>query len=1534
MEMKATFNRVALAFVVCGFTAMSGVAFATDAVDRSVQTLLPNGHTMSFGGVVDGHVSDVASDLSSALPVPDIENMLHPRVGHTATVLPDGRVLIWGGTDDSGRVIETGEWFDPVSRKFTEAPDIHLLPRSGHTATVLSDGRLLVLGGRAEALGPLEEAEVWDWRTNTSELLPALLEPSREGNRASLMADGRVLIVGSDENDTTIYDPNRIQFFNVSSDTQARLNQPDIGAPQVTGTTPASGASDVALDALIALRFDPPLAPESANAASITLFGPHGSVAVRVVAAEGGRIVFVSPQQELFPASHYSLFVQNVVDHDGRALVWHTLEFDTLRYAPAQLDARLEYARSGGAAATGPSGLSLSNPSSSATSNVGVIDKSLSPADFEKELSKRYRFNKPLIVDAEFWMPDVSNLGGLWRTHRPLPKQISEELHLALSKNSRKAAWRSKRLRSGGTVLTGRVFSLNDKPIAGVLVRVGNRQSRTDREGTFVLATDPGHQQLLVDGSSVSSVGGSFGEFLIGVDIEAGKENPIKPIFLPKIRAQDWIEIPSPLTADLTVKSALMPGFEVKLPAGTILRGRDGKVVHRIATIPMPLDRTPINYPVNTPLHMTLQPGGMSVEGLSPGATDGIRFVYPNYGGEAPGRRAGFLNYDPVEKGWYTYGYGQVSADGLSVVPDPGTRIYSATGFGIYFGAAPPPESPPACNGAQDGDPVDLRTGLFKHRTLGPQLSDVLPLSWATSYRPGDAQNRDFGKGTSHNFGMYLYNPNEPHSEWQTIYLVLSDCSLIKFDQTGGRPAQTDFVAVHTETATSFYGATLTRTGDIGLRLTKRDGTMYDFTLSGGDLRRIQDRFGRSLEVSHNGGKITRVATESGRYVDVTYDSRGRISDLLDIDNRHWHYTYNAAGYLENVTYPDSTHESFSYDAQSRMTDVVDRRGNTMVHNTFDTAGRVSDQLLADGATYHFAYTTDAQGVVTRTDVTRPNGALRRVAFHASGYPSSDIEAFGTPNQRSMTYERDSIGFVTATVDALGRRTELTYDEDKHVTDVNVLAGTAESRTSHFTYTDDHDLASVTDPYGRQTSFVFDPRRHLERVQDSQGRFVRFEYDDLDRLTRSVDVLNRATDIEYDLYDVSAVTDPLLRKTKRFVDTLGRLTAVEDPLGLRTEIHYNINNDVVDVVDPSGATTASTYDPMGNQLTLTDAMNRTTTWTYDARQRPLTRTDALGKTESWTYAANETGMTFEDRGHRLTSAAFDIRGRLSDVVGSDGRHWIPTFDIGDRLLNLSDSAVGTTSFTYNAYDQMLSESGPAGDVAYTYDTHNRLASRTLSGQGPIVYDYDARDRLSSLTQGSESVGFGYDNADRRTTTTLPNGVKTTAVYDPADRLTSLTYKKSATVLGDFSYAYDNADRLIGRGGSFDSTVLPDATTAPGTSDANHRLTAFDGKTLTYDDYGNLVDDGVRTYQYDALDQLVGIQQAGIPVASFSYDSFGRRLSKTVDGSTTSYRYDGDNPVESSTGGCVFRSMPGRDSGPCRAGIPAHAGPPFRRMPAG
>lgn len=119
-------------------------------------------------------------------------DLVQVRYGHTATLLPDGRVLVVGGWDAySGVVAVSAELYDPATESFALAGTLRT-PRGGHAAVLLGDGRVLVVGGGDWELAPT--AEVW---TPGAGFAPAgdLVVP-RWDAPAVLLATGEVLVLG------------------------------------------------------------------------------------------------------------------------------------------------------------------------------------------------------------------------------------------------------------------------------------------------------------------------------------------------------------------------------------------------------------------------------------------------------------------------------------------------------------------------------------------------------------------------------------------------------------------------------------------------------------------------------------------------------------------------------------------------------------------------------------------------------------------------------------------------------------------------------------------------------------------------------------------------------------------------------------------------------------------------------------------------------------------------------------------------------------------------------------------------------------------------------------------------------------------------------------------------------------------------------------------------------------------------------------------------------------------------------------------
>ena len=120
--------------------------------------------------------------------------MLHSRVYHSATLLPDGRVLVTGGMDEAFTPLRTSEVFDPETNQWTEAGEM-TESRTEHSAALLEDGRVIVTGGLNEKLKIIGTTEIFDPETGRWSEFEGM-RTVRRGHFTLPLPDGRVAVVG------------------------------------------------------------------------------------------------------------------------------------------------------------------------------------------------------------------------------------------------------------------------------------------------------------------------------------------------------------------------------------------------------------------------------------------------------------------------------------------------------------------------------------------------------------------------------------------------------------------------------------------------------------------------------------------------------------------------------------------------------------------------------------------------------------------------------------------------------------------------------------------------------------------------------------------------------------------------------------------------------------------------------------------------------------------------------------------------------------------------------------------------------------------------------------------------------------------------------------------------------------------------------------------------------------------------------------------------------------------------------------------
>jgi hypothetical protein len=189
---------------------------------RHTATRLSDGKILVVGGCANTESNRMVCDnyLKSAEIYDPVEGTFEDtgelneaRAEHSASLLPDGRVLIAGGTDGNA-VLATAEIYDPETGAFTYTNRMGIA-RKEHTATVMSNGRILLAGGYSG--GYLSNAEIFDPSVGAFSAVASSMSAPRLGHAATVLSDGRVLITGGLNSDLLVFDVNeRVSSDNVA----------------------------------------------------------------------------------------------------------------------------------------------------------------------------------------------------------------------------------------------------------------------------------------------------------------------------------------------------------------------------------------------------------------------------------------------------------------------------------------------------------------------------------------------------------------------------------------------------------------------------------------------------------------------------------------------------------------------------------------------------------------------------------------------------------------------------------------------------------------------------------------------------------------------------------------------------------------------------------------------------------------------------------------------------------------------------------------------------------------------------------------------------------------------------------------------------------------------------------------------------------------------------------------------------------------------------------------------------------------------
>lgn len=148
----------------------------------------------------------IASAPALIIPIPifgpfwSTGNLAVKRVGHTTTLLPNGKILVTGGVDETSTALTTAELYDPATGSWALTRNNLTTARVAHTATLMPNGNVLVVGGLTGAGAGLTSAEIYNTSTGFwTTVRSGGLTFGRYNHTATLLQNNKILFCdGSD----------------------------------------------------------------------------------------------------------------------------------------------------------------------------------------------------------------------------------------------------------------------------------------------------------------------------------------------------------------------------------------------------------------------------------------------------------------------------------------------------------------------------------------------------------------------------------------------------------------------------------------------------------------------------------------------------------------------------------------------------------------------------------------------------------------------------------------------------------------------------------------------------------------------------------------------------------------------------------------------------------------------------------------------------------------------------------------------------------------------------------------------------------------------------------------------------------------------------------------------------------------------------------------------------------------------------------------------------------------------------------------
>ena len=693
----------------------------------------------------------------------------------------------------------------------------------------------------------------------------------------------------------------------------------------------------------------------------------------------------------------------------------------------------------------------------------------------------------------------------------------------------------------------------------------------------------------------------------------------------------------------------------------------------------------------------------------------------------------------------------------------------------------------------------------------------------------------------------------------------------------------------------------------------------YDYD-EGGDLVRVFDALNQPMRFVYQGHLLVQETDRNSLSFYFEYERQG--------SNTRCTHTWGDDGIYDHKLEFDDTLQTTAvtnslgqttlhyWDESGLVIRTEDPLGNT-TETTYDEFNQLLEEVDELGQATSYAY--DERG--NQTLLAQPDGATVEIEYNQQDVPIQAIDAVGAVWRWKYTEE----GLLKRRIDSTGRETRFVYNRGR----LSQIVDPAGNMTE-LMYDQAGSLASVRTADGARTAWKYDQLGRPVAVTDPLGNVRQRTFDAASRLTQIVDPDGNLRSLSYDPQG-NVIHAKDLQHDVRFTYQGMGLLASRRESGTTVRFEYNTEEDLTGIVNEHGHAYRFELDALRNVAVESG---------FDGIRRVYTR-DAAGRV---TQVERASGL--------VSDYTYDPAGRLIQLNHSDGVEETYAYREDGKLIEAANGSC-TVRFERDEVGRILKEWQDDYWVSSSYDD-NGLRTEMRSCFGAI--QRIERNSLGNVTairyQDAQSTDPATSAWDARITRnmlglelerSLPGGVRSRWERDKLGRPIRHQILAAGDQNRDVQYEWDANYRLKKIVDAHHGTTvfehddvgnLAAATYGDGTIDlrmpdaVGNLFHTKERNDCKYGQAGEILesrtDDGLTRYEYDAEGNLIRkstpqgdwlyywnaagmlarVERPDGKQVEFEYDPLGRRIRKTFQGKTTSWIWDGNNPLHEWTVGGV------------------------------